>query len=68
MSQLTWQAVVLYCVAIVVLGTITAIGFFMETDGIDKVAFGAILVLLGFGGGRIQGVFDGKGNGRRSGE
>jgi hypothetical protein len=60
-----WQQVVIWVVGLLVLGAVTICGMLSDASSaqdVGKVAFGAVLVLLGFGGGRGASILQTKKN------
>lgn len=59
MVKLTWQMTILYAIAMSIMGAIIIIGFYNEAaEPMQKVAFAIISMMLGYGGGKAQTVWE----------
>lgn len=59
MVKLSWQMTILYALAMVLLGAIIIIGFYNEQAAeFGKYAFAMISAMLGYGGGKLQTVWE----------
>lgn len=59
MVKLSWQMTILYSIAMIIMGTVIVLGFYNEQAAeMSKYAFGLIAALLGYGGGKLQTVWE----------
>jgi hypothetical protein len=57
--KLSWQMTVLYGIAMLIMGAIIIIGFYNDQAAeLSKYALGLIAALLGYGGGKLQTVWE----------
>ena len=59
MVKLSWQMTILYAIAMCIMGAIIICGFFVEeAQEMGKYAFALIAAMLGYGGGKLQTVWE----------
>jgi len=59
MIKLSWQMTILYAIAMCIMGAIIIIGFYNEAaEPMQKIAFALISMMLGYGGGKLQTVWE----------
>jgi hypothetical protein len=59
MIKLSWQMTILYAIAMIIMGAVIVLGFYNEQAAeMSKYAFALIAAMLGYGGGKLQTVWE----------